>query len=158
MECVRELKRVQQRTRFHTCPNSTVILLWTHPEHPDVPFMGPDLPELRLTETAGGGSGGTAQRNISAAGIPEHPGLFRRAREGRKELARWNRDLWNTQGPSHSKHASSPQTNACFSTTHGFNWRAAAATATAAAAATAAVSANERKKERKKQAGDPRQT
>lgn len=59
-------------------------------------------------------------------------------------LARWNHDLCNTQGPSHSKHASSPQTNACFSTTHGFNWRVAAATATAAA-----VSATEKTKKKK---------
>lgn len=145
LECVlEEVKRVQDAVSYLTELNR-LILFWTHPQHPDVPFIGPDLPGLWSTATAGG-SGGTAQRNISAIGIPERPGLFGGACEGRKELARWNRDLWNTQGPSHSKHAGSPQTNACFSTTHGFNWRAAAT----AAAATAAVSANERKKKRKK--------
>lgn len=38
-------------------------------------------------------------------------------------MACWNCDLCNQQAPSHSKHAISPQTEACFSTTHGFNWR-----------------------------------
>lgn len=43
--------------------------------------------------------------------------------EGQEELASWNCDLCNQQAPSHSKHAISPQTEACFSITHGFNWR-----------------------------------
>ena len=43
--------------------------------------------------------------------------------EGQKELACSDCDLCNRQAPSHSKHAISPQTEACFSTTHGFNWR-----------------------------------
>lgn len=34
-----------------------------------------------------------------------------------------DRDLSDRQAPSLSEHAISPQTEACFSTTHGFNWR-----------------------------------
>lgn len=43
--------------------------------------------------------------------------------KAREELACSDCDLCNRQAPSHSKHAISPQTEACFSTTHGFNWR-----------------------------------
>ena len=67
----------------------------------------------------GGGEGGLG-------GIPDW--LLRCIRqhgvwEGQKELACSDCDLCNRQAPSHSKHAISPQTEACFSTTHGFNWR-----------------------------------
>ncbi|CAB1445814.1 unnamed protein product [Pleuronectes platessa] len=40
-----------------------------------------------------------------------------------EEFACLDCDLCNRQAPSHSKHAISPQTEACFSTTHGFNRR-----------------------------------
>lgn len=91
--------------------------------------------------------------------LPMHPSAERLKRPN--VLARWNHDLCNTQGPSHSKHASSPQTNACFSTTHGFNWRVAA-TIAATIATAAAVSATEKTKKKKtkkkKTAGDSQQT
>lgn len=42
--------------------------------------------------------------------------------KGQEELACSACDLCNQQAPSHFKHAIPPQTRACFSTTHGFNW------------------------------------
>lgn len=66
-----------------------------------------------------GGLGGTPWLSIEM-----HPSAWRvRRPRGVGVLACWNCDLCNQQAPSHSKHAISPQTEACFSTTHGFNWR-----------------------------------
>lgn len=67
-------------------------------------------------EGSGGGLGGIPDWLLRC--IRQH-GVW----EGQEELACSDCDLCNQQAPSHSKHAISPQTEACFSTTHGFNWR-----------------------------------
>lgn len=72
-----------------------------------------------LLQAGKGGLGGTPWLTIET-----HPSAWRvRRPRGVGVLACWNCDLCNQQAPSHSKHAISPQTEACFSTTHGFNWR-----------------------------------
>lgn len=71
-----------------------------------------------LIKMSGGGEEG-----FPSSFVQSHPSAWRVRKKGREELACWNCDLCEQQAPSHSKHAAAPQTEACFSTTHGFNWR-----------------------------------
>lgn len=84
----------------------------------DVPFQ-----LLQIKEEAGGLGRNCWDASVSMA-----------CERIQEELACLACDPCNQQAPSHFKHAISPQTEACFSTTHGFNSEATAAIAASAVA------------------------